>query len=454
MITVINTIVGENRGKARIWLEGNKIRPAFEPGSFFSKIVDLKNKRIVLCQDDSGSHKVSIRNRRDKALPLIEIKGDDVLDVFSLKMKLRVIVRKGQITIEIHEREKKLLEKAQQFINKVLNNEPIIMGSVYTGLGVLDKSIHQGLKDKGLESYTKFVLERESNYIEACLSNQKDLFREDSIIVHSSIEDVEFSCTSSTDIDLLVGSLPCTGASKAGRSKKKLKSAEFDSDCGSSFFYWLNFIKHFKPLVVLMENVTEYLETASMQVIKSVLNTLGYSINTLTLNGNLFGSIENRDRLAFIAINNKLNEINNFDTSNIKPFKTIQNNINDILEPIELDSPKWKTYSYLADKEVRDIKAKKGFKRNIVTGTERTIGTIRRLYHKGGSCDQFIRHPYNTSLTRLFTSKEHARMKGIPENLIDGLSETVAHELLGQSICFPAFQSVGRALGNWILNFK
>ena len=61
-------------------------------------------------------------------------------------------------------------------------------------------------------------------------------------------------------------------------------------------------------------------------------------------------------------------------------------------------------------------------------------------------------HPNHekNGLTRLFTTIEHARLKGIPEALIYGVSSTVGHEMLGQSICFPVFQSVGRALGKWI----
>jgi len=48
---------------------------------------------------------------------------------------------------------------------------------------------------------------------------------------------------------------------------------------------------------------------------------------------------------------------------------------------------------------------------------------------------------------RQLTPVEHARVKGIPESLIAGVPATVAHEILGQSVIFPAFEAVGLAVG-------
>jgi len=454
MNTVINTTVSENRGKPRIWIEGKKISNSFEPGANYSLDSDVINKKITLRSDPKGEYTVSVRNRNNRTWPLIELRGDIVSKVFAVAMSLRIVVRNGLLIIELHGKIKQSAQRVRTFLSKLYKKEAIEIGSVFTGLGVLDCSIHTGLSDCGIDSYTKFVVEREAKYMEACLSNQPDLFRKNSTVVHSAIEDVEFG--KRTVVDVLLASLPCTGASKAGATKKKLQAAEFDSDCGAAFFYWLNFVQNFKPLVALMENVTGYLTTTSMQVIKSVLATLGYEVMTTELNGNDFGTIENRDRMCLIAINKELNDIDEFCLDSIAPFKQRESSINDLLEPISNDHKRWKKYTYLSDKEKRDHDQGKGFKRDIVIGTEQTIGTIRRLYAKGGSCDQFLKHPdFSTNgLTRLFTPVEHARLKGIPERLIKGFSDTQNHEMLGQSICYPIFQAVGRALGNWMLGLQ
>ncbi|MFT6464751.1 MAG: DNA (cytosine-5)-methyltransferase 1 [Halopseudomonas sp.] len=38
-------------------------------------------------------------------------------------------------------------------------------------------------------------------------------------------------------------------------------------------------------------------------------------------------------------------------------------------------------------------------------------------------------------------------MKGIPEEVIAGESDTVAHEILGQSVIYPVFEAIGLELG-------
>ena len=448
MITVINTRVGQNRGKARIWLEGKKITPSFEPGNFFNLEKDEVNKNLILKPDANGTHKVSVRNKNNRKYPIIELRGDDV-SFFDISMLLRVVVRKGSITIEIHGRERKHNERVSCFLNKLLKKQPLDVGSIFTGLGVLDNAVHTGLSDCGIESSTKFIVERESKYIESMLFNQPELFSADCTIVHSNIEDVEFSKNTDTFVDIIIGSLPCTGSSPAGRTKKKLVNAESDSDCGASFFYWLNFILKFKPLIIVMENVVNYLKTASMRVIESVLETFGYNLNIKQLNGNDFQVIENRDRMSLVAINNHLTNIKNFDIEKTTPINIEKQTIEDILENIPQDSKRWKNYEYLADKEKRDKINGNGFKRNLVNCSDTSVCTIRRLYQKGGSCDPFLLNKENET-SRLFTPLEHARIKGIPEHLILGSSDAIAHEMLGQSVIYPAFRSLGRTIGNWI----
>jgi len=48
---------------------------------------------------------------------------------------------------------------------------------------------------------------------------------------------------------------------------------------------------------------------------------------------------------------------------------------------------------------------------------------------------------------RLFTPIEHARLKGIPEHLVKGISPTTAHEGLGQSILYNHAYTIAKSLG-------
>lgn len=52
------------------------------------------------------------------------------------------------------------------------------------------------------------------------------------------------------------------------------------------------------------------------------------------------------------------------------------------------------------------------------------------------------------------TAVEHARIKGVPEHLIDGLSNTVGHEVLGQSVIYAPFKDLGQHIGNALNRFS
>ena len=84
----------------------------------------------------------------------------------------------------------------------------------------------------------------------------------------------------------------------------------------------------------------------------------------------------------------------------------------------------------------------------VVTAFDTKCPTITKGYSKVRSTDPKVQHPSNPDLLRQFTPAEHARVKGIPEHLVVGMSATLAHELLGQSICYAPFKAVGRLIGS------
>jgi len=170
-----------------------------------------------------------------------------------------------------------------------------------------------------------------------------------------------------------------------------------------------------------------------------------YTIKEAVLNGNDFGALERRSRLVVVATTKGLPDI--FDFDKLVPVRQKEGTISEVLDQIPLDSERWKSYSYLADKAVRDKEAGKGFARQLLTGSEGYCGVIGRLYAKARSTEPFIIHPENSGLSRLLTPNEHARVKAIPERIISGLCDTTAHEVLGQSVIYPLFEAIGLELG-------
>jgi DNA (cytosine-5)-methyltransferase 1 len=208
------------------------------------------------------------------------------------------------------------------------------------------------------------------------------------------------------------------------------------------------------PAVISLENVCEYGNTESMAVIRSVLQNMGYDLVELTLSGVDFGSIEDRKRLCVFAVSSNL-DFNLFPISEI--LESIANEprdkktLADVIEDIPLDSSAWKNYDYLAVKEERDIAEGKGFRRQLLEGSEAHCGTIGRHYNKGRSTEPFIKHPTDPTKSRLLTVAEHAKVKGYPDDKLNpDMSTTTAHEALGQGVIYPVFKAAFRALGQFL----
>ena len=172
----------------------------------------------------------------------------------------------------------------------------------------------------------------ESKYLDSSLSNNPELWNEDSIVIESPIQSVNLS-RNPPEVDFILAGIPCTGASKAGRTSNKLKFAESHDEAGACFFHFLEFVKALNPVGLVIENVPEYQNTASMVVIRSVLQSLGYKIQERVLSGNEFGVLEERKRLCCIAISEG---VEGFDLDKVVPSRQKPNTINDILDAVPL----------------------------------------------------------------------------------------------------------------------
>jgi DNA (cytosine-5)-methyltransferase 1 len=442
MPTLVNTKLGEARGVSRVWLEGEKLAEAgYEPGMKLD--LEPKGGSVLLTPSESGRFTVSKRTKNGRVKPLLEIRESLLAEIFDGVEMLRVSIQRGKIIITAHHQQGLINERVDRLIKKVALGEPLKVFSVFHGGGVLDKAIHAGMERAGIKSKLAAAVELESKYLDSSRRNNPELWDKDSIAIESPVQHVPLN-RNPDPVDIVIGGIPCTGASKSGRSKNKLQFAESHEAAGAMFFSFLQIVQTLNPSVVIGENVPEYANTASMEVIRSVLGSLGYDVHEEVFDGPSYGALENRKRLCFVGISKGLG---GFDLSNVKTLHNKPATIADILEDVPLDSDRWKDFSYLADKEKRDKAAGKGFARQLLTGEEETCGTIGKGYAKCRSTEPFIVHPLDPSLSRLFTPVEHCRVKNIPESVIDGLSDSVAHEVLGQSVIYSVFDAVGCGIG-------
>lgn len=457
MTTIINTSVSEARSMPRVWVEGQKLAQAgVNIGVGYMARLNKQLSRIELVpappEFKGKLFMVSKRTRKDRVSPLIEIRDAILNEIFEVGSKVRVAIRNGRIILSVSHMAQRVKERVERFRDKINKNEALSCTSLFHGGGILDKALHSGFKRAGLSSFLKVAVEQEGEYLDSSLANNPELFTDESTLIVGDIQEINLVGSNFPTCEVIVGGIPCVGASRSGISKNKLARAEDHLSAGSLFSYFLDFVKVMNPAIVIIENVVEYLKSVSMTVIRSVLTNLGYELSETVIDGHELGSLEKRKRMVLVATTPGLCDIVNFE--DLVSVRERETSLSEILDEIPETSDRWKSYSYLASKAVRDKSDGKGFVRQLLSGKEDGCGVIGRGYFKARSTEPFLVSPYDNSLSRLFTVAEHARIKTIPESAVEGLSETKAHEVLGQSVIFCAFVAVGELIAKTVLSFN
>lgn len=450
MTTILNLTIGEARNVPRLWLEGQKLANAgIKIGARYAVVIGQQRieLREVSAAHNGPTFNVTKRERNGVVHPLFEIRTGIWRDVFDTIKSVRVAIRNGRIVVTANHMLAKIRERVSRLFNKLRSGTELAVCSLFHGGGVMDKALHQGMAQSGIQTFSQVAVELQSNYLDASLRNNPELWRDESVAICSDARDIDWQ-NNPLACEVLAAGLPCTGLSRSGRTKNKLEHAEEHATAGTLFMDFLAAVQAVNPAIIELECVPELQNSASMVVIRSRLELLGYDLYEAVLSGTEFGALEARQRVIAVGITKGLP--GTFDLGALRPVKVKESCIREILEPIEDGSPRWKTYDYLAEKAVRDKAAKKGFARQLLTGDEPSCGTVGRLYAKARSTEPFIVHPRIPALSRLLTPVEHARLKGAPVSLIAGESETVAHEILGQAVIYPMFVSLGAAVGEFL----
>lgn len=442
MRTVINTSVGQNKGAPRIWLEGLSLEKAgVGIGMRYERTA--KTGQLMLKFSDEGRYKVSRKKKSGLTVPVIDINSSAINEVLGDIDIVKVQIGDGVIIITGHVLRTKIQRREHRFLNRLKNKQSLAKLSGFAGGGIMDRALHEGLSDLGVKSHIKYAIELEDKYLSANLSINAALYRDDTVFIHSDIclatgEVVE-------EVDLCSFGIPCVGASVSGRAKNGISMAEEHPQAGHLFYSTLSIIEAANPAVVQIENVASYQTTASMVVIRSVLEGLGYKLFEKVLEGNEFGSLEDRKRLVFIGVSEGLiDDTEFFDDLPVVSLKP--NSLSAIMDEVAEDDPRWKDYQYLKSKEKRDRAAGKGFMMQELDGSESKCGTIGKGYQKVRSTEPRFLHPTDDSLSRLLTRFEHAKVKTVPIEMVLHLNDAVSHEILGNGVIFDVFRSVGRRL--------
>lgn len=443
--------IGSHRGSPRLWLEGREpAKGGFLPGTRFNTRIDTGRALLVLEAVEDGVRIVSGKQRGDRMIPVIDINSKDLLDVFSGIEAVRVIVRDGLISIlplasEVRARERVIRLKDG------LANGSLSTGSVSTGIGVLDRAAHEGLEQAGVACRLAFANEIREDCVEH-MCERNPIVDDRTVTLTAPMQELafdEWAMSRLPKVDVLVGGIPCSGASRPGRAKRGASHAEAHPEVGHLIVAFLAIIAKVNPSAIVLENVPVWGTSASMLILRNQLRDLGYDVHETTVQSPDWNVLEHRERLCVVAVTKGIE----FGFDGLERPEPVNRRFGEIMDDVPADAACWSELTYLKEKRVRDEEAGSNFKMTVLTPDSEKVPTLNKTLWKRQSTGSFVQHGENPNLLRLPTVREHARCKGVWEDMVAGMGLTFGHEALGQSITVPPFVSVFKLLGQALKRF-
>jgi len=438
--------VGLHKGAPRVWIQGRKAEAGgFLPGTRYKAIVDPVNSLLTLEVASDGMRVVSRKVRNEREMPVLDLNSNEVVGIFSGLESVRVVVSKNRIHILPVASELRAKQRLESLCKSINANEPISIGSTASGIGLLDLAAHEGLALAGQEAHLAFANEIRDDCMEHAME-RNPAFGPDTVTLTMPLQELVFDAWAMKQVPqttILVGGLPCSGASLGGRTKRGLEHPESHPDVGHLVCHYIALAAHTNPAALILENVVPYRTSASMAILRSALRDLGYIVHEAELDASEWNLIEARKRFVMVAVTKGID----FSFDDIERPEPRVTTFGDIMEDVDPNHSTWGNIDYLWAKQERDSKAGKGFAPTVIDASSTRVPTQTKNLAKRQSTGTFIQHPTDPSLYRIPTLKEHSLFKGVWPGLVEGTTQTFGHEALGQGISLPPFVSVFKALG-------
>lgn len=450
--------VAEHKGSPRVWIEGiNAQKSGFLPAtpyrtekrrdSVILRVINLDAVEQSL--SDTKPLHVSKKKQRGRELPVLDLNSHKILSPVAGAEVVKVVFHDGYIVISRIASQQRAIERLKRLKEKLVNKQALAMGGVAAGAGILSDVAHKGLAAAGIETTLRMHNEVRQDLTEIAAQNNPSVSHE-TLLLNMPLQELAFDDEILKEVgalEIMELGLPCSGASKSGTSRLKLDMAEQHPHVGHLVVGAIALIAKLNPVCCVFENVPEYQTTASAELLRKQLKDLGYDTHEDILSARDFGGAENRRRWTLVAMTKGIA----FDLATLPRTGLAKEPISVHFDPPELVNSRWSKMEGLKNKQNIDIAAGKGFRMQIYSGRERTINTLTKGIAKNRSTDPKIQHAECPELLRVPTAREHARIKGIDERIIDNVAETTAHELLGQSLVTHPFLALFEHIGNAIM---
>jgi len=160
------------------------------------------------------------------------------------------------------------------------------------------------------------AIELEENYYRAYKRNHPDTLSLNKDITELKCEEISDKYLKNKEIEGIIGGPPCMGFSTVGNRRP-------DDPRNMLIFYFIQWVKYFKPKFFVMENVPGILSMGKGKVVEKVVNLykeIGYNCRMEILLATDYGVPQLRQRVFFIGTQGK-------SVYSLKIHKTNENNI-------------------------------------------------------------------------------------------------------------------------------
>ena len=264
-------------------------------------------------------------------------------------------------------------------------------------------------------------------------------------------------------IDYIVGGPPCQSFSAAGRRAGGVKGT---SDIrGTLFWYYCQYVDHFKPKAFVFENVRGILSSKKgedFKLICSSFRDVGYKLHWRILNAADFGVPQARERLFLVGIRDDLDIDFKFpaptygpDSPSKQPYVTTGEALKDLDDPNEVVPPYPGKWGYLLPdippgENYRFFTEEMGHPNPVFAWRSRFSGFLYKM-DPNDVCRTIVSQQGNYDgpfhwKNRKCTADEFQRLQGFPADYVIPQNYIAAVKQIGNSVCPPVAEQIGRAI--------
>ena len=297
--------LGDHRGAPRLYLDcGALARAGFHPGLLISVVTNAEACRVQITLDEAGTRRVSRKKRGSSEIPVIDLNSVEALAGLEDFQQVRVVVRPGAIHVLALASERKAQERLQRLRGRIESGEPLRCAGIAFGAGITSWALHRGLAASGVPTSLAMANELQDEYLDLA-AHHNPVCSCGTHLVNAPMQEAvmdDWVVSRVGKVELLEAGIPCSGASRAGVSKRGLAKMEDHPLVGHLVASVIQWIAALQPAIFIAENVPGYAVSGSAAILRGWLIDAGYVVHEVELDAHDFGSLEGRVRWFLVAV--------------------------------------------------------------------------------------------------------------------------------------------------------